>query len=336
MHAPTHRRLLLSLLALALGSVGGPASHADVAASSPTNAAGAGLPRTLPVARARIGAPAAALQSARPAVVAATGAAVGPPARAPSRRGRGVVPCGSAPPPPGAWTFEVGERITYDVDVMGVRAGTLTLEVQRPTGGGLAFVARAKTNTFFENVRKLTGRATSYAREDSLRPLRYREDAREDGVEKWADVLFPQGGKEVDIRYAIGGRERRVRYPVATAAHDVLSIVYYLRTLDLKLGQTLCLDVYGNRKVWRLEGSVAAEEWVSTPAGEFKTFRLSGTATRLDLPSYSKEVHLWLSHDPARIPVAAVGVIDLGAIRAQVSRLGDDPRSKPDYLGGPW
>lgn len=257
-------------------------------------------------------------------------------ARDAARRAKANRPpaCEILPPDTGKRVFDIGESLTYDLDVMGVRAGRLSMEVARQDRKHLAINAWARSNTFFENVRKLDGRATSFTDAKTLRPYRYREDALEDGVTKWAEVVYPEGRPEVDVHYAIGKHERKNRYPMTTGAHDVISLIYYVRTLSLETDSQICLDVYGNRKVWRLRGKVEGEEWVSTPAGRFKTMHLSATAQRVDRPNYKKELHLWLSLDDRRLPVAVLGEIDLGAVRAVLADIdgpGADDAKKPNY-----
>ncbi|MFW5879154.1 MAG: DUF3108 domain-containing protein [Myxococcota bacterium] len=246
--------------------------------------------------------------------------------------------CEEPPRPAGPHPFLPGESLVFDIDVMGVRAGTLTLTVDPPSGGGHSFSAATRTNSFFENVREVEGRATSFSRNAGLRPLRYREDSTEDGVEKWSEVLFPAGRKEVDVRYGIGERERRVRYPVTSEPMDLLSLVYYLRTLELSAEDSFCLDVYANRRVWRVTGEVQGEEFVRTPAGGFETWHVAGKAQRLDAPNLEREVHFWIAQNERRTPVAVMSTIDLGPIRARLSRI-DDPespeRSTPS-TGGRW
>lgn len=255
---------------------------------------------------------------------------------APPRPSKPLVQCTSSPLPAGEIPYPVGETLTYDLDVTGVRAGKLQLKYTRPDEHTVEITALAESNTFFENVRKLKAKATSLVDGTSLRPWRYREDAVEDGVKKWTEVLFKPGHDEADIHFAIGDRgERHRRYPMLTGPHDLLSIVYYLRTLDLKIGDEFCLDIYANRRVWRLSGSVAGEEWISTPAGKFKTWRLSGKAQRTDRPASSREIHVWISQEPDRIPVAALGEIDLGAARVLLTRVKGRSRA-PDYTGGEW
>lgn len=246
--------------------------------------------------------------------------------------------CGSQIPAPGTYRPPFGEFLGYDLEVLGVRAGRLDLRWSPDTGGTARIEALARTNTFFENVRKLRGEATSFVTIEAFRPQRYREDAVEDGKQKWADVRFRADRREAEIHYAYGKREQRRKYPMITGPHDTLSVIYYLRSLDLAVGQGFCLDVYGNRRVWRVKGEVTTEEWVSTPAGKFKTWRLSGTAQRIDMPRRTKEIHVWISQDAHHIPVAVLGEIDLGPVTATISRIRrpGEAEKKPEKYGGTW
>jgi hypothetical protein len=80
-------------------------------------------------------------------------------------------------------------------------------------------------------------------------------------------------------------------------------------------------------------GKVEAKEHVSLPLGEFEAWHLSGVAIRMDDQHQRREVHLWISDDARRLPLAAVGTIDLGAVRAtlrEVSRPGEKPARGED------
>ena len=94
----------------------------------------------------------------------------------------------------------------------------------------------------------------------------------------------------------------------------------------MKEALPVCFDVYGVRRMWRLTGTVLKREHVSLPLGEFEAWHLSGTAVRLDKPSLTRDVHVWISDDDRRLPLAVLGSIDLGAVRATltaVSRPGE-------------
>ncbi|MGQ0506660.1 MAG: DUF3108 domain-containing protein, partial [Myxococcaceae bacterium] len=111
--------------------------------------------------------------------------------------------------------------------------------------------------------------------------------------------------------------ERRFQY--ANDGLDVAGAVYLMRQIPFKVDQPVCFDVFGIRSLWRMVGKVQTREHVSLPVGEFEAWHLVGVATRLDNPAMRREVHVWISDDARRLPLAAMGAIDLGAVRATLT-----------------
>jgi hypothetical protein len=238
-----------------------------------------------------------------------------------------------AGPPP----FFAGEILQYDVDVVGVRAGRMSLEVLPNAGRGqdLSVRARAESNTFFDKVRKVKAEIVSSLRSKDLRPGAFREDLSEGGINRIAKVTFPagpvKGARYVEVEVRTSAGVSLSRHEVAGDAVDYVGGMYLFRALPLKIGESFCFETYALKRIWRVVGKVEGREQVSTPAGEFSTFHLKGVATRSGSgPLSTREVHLWITDDARRIPVAAVGVIDLGAVRATLYGA-----QRPDFHLGP-
>jgi len=223
--------------------------------------------------------------------------------------------------------FTTGEKLEFDLDAMGIaQAGKMTMRVLPPKDGKLPIEVATQTNTFFSKVRRVKAVATSYLDPKTLRPVRYVEDAMENDVRKYAAVSFTAVDHQVRVDYKIGDRSGQNRFRYANEGLDVAGAVYLMRQMPLKQGTQLCFDVYGIRRLWRISGKVEAREHVSLRLGEFEAWHLSGTAVRLDDHQQRREVHVWISDDQRRLPLVAVGAIDLGAVRATLiafSRPGD-------------
>lgn len=223
----------------------------------------------------------------------------------------------------------VGEMLDYDIDVLTANAARMEVETLPKQGSVTPVRVRIKTNTFFNKVRKVRAEAKSYLNPKTLRPARYYEDAWEDAEHKVADVNFHpvgQGPQVVSIKYVTdphpNDRMVEVFGRYGHDALDELGAVYYIRSLDLKPGLPICFDVYAMRHMFRVWGKVEGLEKVSTPAGEFEAFHISGTAARLDNPAFQRELHVWISNDDKRIPLGALGGIDLGPVRATLTHIG--------------
>lgn len=248
-------------------------------------------------------------------------------------------PCAPLPAPTHALPWDPGERLAFDLDVLGAQAGKLSLVALPPVGKGqnqeLSFRALAASNSFFSKIRKVRGRSTSYVRARDMHPRRYREDSKEGKLTRGADVVFkrPNEGKFVQVDFTRNHIKGNAKLPYLNEAFDPISVVYYLRTLEFSQDMPVCFDTYAIRKLWRVRGKVKGLETVRVPAGVFEAWHIEGEAVRTDQPNSKREIHLWISNDEKRLPVAALGVIDLGPVRAQLVHVGKGtPDENEDQL----
>jgi hypothetical protein len=123
----------------------------------------------------------------------------------------------------------------------------------------------------------------------------------------------------VEVEWKMNERSGRFTYRHGREGLDVAGAAYLIRTVPWKAGTQICFDVYAIRRIWRLVGKVEGREHVSLPVGEFEAWHLSGVAIRMDDPRQRREIHAWISDDARKLPLAAVGTIDLGAVRATLS-----------------
>ncbi|WP_434345209.1 DUF3108 domain-containing protein [Myxococcus virescens] len=252
-----------------------------------------------------------------------------------------VAPCTSALPALRTpMAFMPGEVLEFDLDAMGAQAGTMTMRVHKQKDGQLPIQVEAQTNTFFSKVRRVRGSATAYLHPRTLRPHRYVEDTMENEQRRKVNVAFGQKERTVKVDYQFGQRPKgQFNYTFDKDGLDVAGAIYLLRQLPLKDDLQVCFDVYGVRRMWRMQGAVVKREQVTTPLGQFNAWHVTGTAVRLDRPKQKREVHVWISDDARRLPLAAVGTIDLGAVRAtltSVSRPGEKPQKSEGQETMKW
>lgn len=263
----------------------------------------------------------------------ALGLGLGSGARAEPKPAPKVVPrdaeCLPLPKITGGAKFKAGELLSFDVDVLTANAARMETEVMQKKGDAWQIQTRITTNTLFNKVRRVKAECNSWLDAKTLHPRRYTEDAHED--ERWrpAEVnFFPKGQepKTVEISWATDPKSRAdwktVYGRYGNDALDVLGATFTLRSLDLKANTPLCFDVYAMRTMWRVWGQIGGIEKVRTPAGEFDAFHFVGTSAKLNQHEFQRELHLWVSADDRRLPVGAMGVIDLGPIRAQLIHVG--------------
>lgn len=211
--------------------------------------------------------------------------------------------------------FGPGELLEFDIDALGARAGTMSMQTFPVQNGVLPLEVAVETNTFFSKVRRVKGVAKTSLSPRTLRPSRYFEDATENDIRRLVEVTF-QKDKTAKVVNTASGQTWAEELRWGNDVSDVAGAVHLLRALPLKEGKSLCFDVYGIRRIWRVWGKVQPREHVSLPVGEFEAWHLAGEAARLDMPQARREVHIWVSDDARRLPLAALGMIDLGAVRA--------------------
>ncbi len=230
-------------------------------------------------------------------------------------------------------SFMPGEVLEFDLDALGAKAGTMTMRVQRPEAGALPVQVDVQSSSFLSSVRRVKARLTSYLHPKTLRPSRHVEDIVENEVPKKVNVLFGAKDRSIKVDATIGKKNSHHNYTYDKDVLDVAGALYAIRQLPMKEGLPVCFDVYGTRRMWRLSGTVGPREHVTTPLGEFDAWHLNGTAVRMDKPSMKREVHVWISDDARRLPLAAVGAIDLGAVRATLTSVAR-PGEKREEAGG--
>lgn len=237
-------------------------------------------------------------------------------------------PCG-VPTPRGGAPWKTGEQLGFDIDVMGVvKAGTMSLTVGAPQFKGTVIPVRAKVvnTSVFAKVRRVNGLALSWISSRTMKPEHYREEIVEDEVHKVTDAWPAKFADkaELPVDWEYGEEKGTYRFARQAVVLDLVSAIFYLRAVELRPGEALCFDLVANRRLWRLEGTVAQKrEKVETEAGVFDTLRLDGMASRADEPSVKRPIHIWMSTDARRLPIAAVSEIDLGPVRAMLARVGD-------------
>ena len=211
--------------------------------------------------------------------------------------------------------FGPGETLEFDIDALGARAGTMTMQTLPIRDGVMPLEVAVETNTFFSKVRRVKGTAKTELSPKTLRPVRYFEDAYENDVHRIADVTFKKN-KTAKLVSTINGQTWMEDMRWGNDVSDVAGAIHLLRAIPMKEGQFLCFDVYGIRRIWRVWGTVMPREHVSMPVGEFDTWHLAGEAAPINLPDARREMHVWISDDARRLPLAAMGVMDFGAVRA--------------------
>jgi Protein of unknown function (DUF3108) len=225
---------------------------------------------------------------------------------------------GCGPPPlSGDRPWGPGERLTYDVDVLGVtRERGLSVIVEPGSPGTMNLTAKVDARAPFKRIR---GAARSWVDGGTLLPTRFHDET-SDGTFRSTDSQIDRPGLAVRVYWVDGGERGMNAFVRGSAVFDLLSAVYYLRAARLAAGSTFCFDVVGGRAYWRVSGRVEpGSERIKTPLGTMEAARIEGAAARSGEPSRRYRVRLWVSTDARRLPVAMAVEGSLGSVRASLA-----------------
>lgn len=219
-----------------------------------------------------------------------------------------AAPCRLAVPP-----FAVGEQLVFSIDYGLVNAGEGVLEV-----AGMVEIdghqcyrieSTARSNTFFSGIYRVRDKVVSYVDADSLFSRYFMKRLREGTYRKIEEIEFDhEAGK---ARYH-DGRE----FDTPAGVHDVLSAFYYVRMLDLEVGQDVFLAAHSSRETYDMRVIVHRQEAVETELGTVDCFVIQPIMMGEGLFKHEGDLMIYLTADERRIPVRMTTKLPVGHIAA--------------------
>ncbi len=234
---------------------------------------------------------------------------------APASDYRAIGPSGAVSSPP----FGAGERLSFEVKYGFVSAGTAVMgisEIVRERGYPCYhIVSVAESNPFFSAFFTVRDVAESYLDVRRLVPLRFEKHIREGDFRADDVVLFDR-----DRQVALYPKKGQV-VPLAYDAQDILSSLYYVRMMDLKVGRPMYIENHADKKNYPLEIRVLKEERVSVPAGDFDCIVVEPVMRTTGLFRHKGTLTVWLTKDPSHIPVLMKSKVAIGSVSAVLTKL---------------
>lgn len=213
--------------------------------------------------------------------------------------------------------FGVKERLDFSVDYGFINAGSASLEIDTIINvrGQDCFriMSTAKSNAFFSKFYRVNDWVASYVDTLGLYPLWFEKHLREGSFKADVWVRFDQ-----PRNLAVESSGDTTIVP--PFVQDVLSAMYYVRTLPLEVGKSLYVDNYADRKNYPLEVRVLRREKKKVDAGEFDCFVVEPLLQEgSGIFANRGRLTVWLSADQYRLPIYMRSkVIFIGSISAQL------------------
>jgi hypothetical protein len=206
--------------------------------------------------------------------------------------------------------YAAGETLDFTLAWLGISAGSARMTVgPAQDAGKIRMTSVAESASGFSHIYRVRDELESMVTRDNFSTVYFRKRLREGKRHKdETTVINPARG--VASRK---GRDTAVPTPV----FDPLSIIFYLRTIDLVVGRSHRLPVYADGKLYMLEVQVTRRERIETDFGTFDAImvvpksRVGGIFRDED-----NGLTIWYSADARRLPLRIRSEVKFGTITA--------------------
>jgi len=204
--------------------------------------------------------------------------------------------------------FTKGETLDYSLTWLRVTGGTARMTVTQPADDHFVITSVAQSTPRFSRFFRVRDRVeTTLARED-FSTLRYVKQLDEDG-DQIEEVTTVENG------IATRKRKKVKKVAVPRPVFDPISVIYYLRTVDLSPRKSHEITLVADGKVYTVHVRVVRRETIQTPAGRFATVMVEPQMKSGGVPR-SERMFIWYSDDERRLPVRIRSEVKIGAITA--------------------
>ncbi len=214
--------------------------------------------------------------------------------------------------PPSHRAFRPGEELVFSVQYGLVTAGTAVMKVSpeiriregRPT---YEIITTARSNRMFSTFFAVNDRVVSYMDTLHLHSVRFQKHLREGNYRKDLWIVFDQ---ENHLAMINGEKTCEVEPHV----QDILSSLYYVRTLDLEVGRSVYVPNHDNGRNYPLEIKVERCERVEVDAGAFDCLVLEPVLMGEAIFKQKGRLKVWVTNDRYKMPVLMKSKVLVGSI----------------------
>ena len=207
-------------------------------------------------------------------------------------------------------TFRDGETLDFNLSWTRISGGSARMTIAPLNGDRYRITSVGKSSAFFSRFFKVRDEIESIVSRETFSTLQYHKRLDEKGRRK--DELTV-----IDPSKNLATRKGKV-IEVPEQVFDPLSLIYYLRTLELTAGTTHHFTLLADGKMYTVSASVTGRETLTTPAGRFECVVVepkmeAGPGVFRD---DQNRLRIWFSDDERHLPVRIRSDVNIGAITA--------------------
>lgn len=219
--------------------------------------------------------------------------------------------------------FKEGEWLRFRISYSNfVGAGKATLEVKKVRNKekpAYHVVGNGKTTGVISWFFKVRDTYQTYFEKHSMLPYHFIRKINEGGYKKNREILFDQNAQQALVKdYK---RKTEISYATEASVHDMLSVVYYLRSRDLteiKDGDEIELDMFFDDENYKFKLRCLGREITRTRFGKVKTIKFRPIVQAGRVFKEQESVTVWISDDKNKIPLRIKASLAVGSLRADL------------------
>lgn len=218
--------------------------------------------------------------------------------------------------------FSPGEKLTFQLKWGVIPAGEASLEVLPiETINGIPayhFVMTARSYPFLDLFYKVRDRIEAFADTGMTHSLLYKKKQREGRTKR--DIIVRFDWNQNEATYT---RRNRSRTPVKLmpGCFDPLSVFYYSRLLDMKIGTIEECPVSDGKKCVIGRASVIKRQTLHIDGNTYETFLIEPELKDIGgvfKKSKDAKIKIWITDDDRRIPVMIKSKVAVGSFVGEI------------------
>jgi hypothetical protein len=207
-----------------------------------------------------------------------------------------------------------GEQLLYTLQFNFIRMGEGSLSVNEDqsidgvSAHHVTFAAR--TSKFADRIFKVRDKVDIWLDKDDLTSLKIIKKIREGDYHKNFYTVL-----DYDNSYAITNNDT---ITLMGRVRDPYSLLFYLRTIPLEVGQILDFTTLDNKKITSFQVIVEGRETVETPSGSYYCKIIRPFRDGKSLLKNKGDMIIWLSDDEQSIPIQIQIKLNFGSMLLQL------------------
>jgi len=228
--------------------------------------------------------------------------------------------------------FKAGEILQYQLKWNVFPGGKMSFSVKEDAylEGERAFHLQAETETegMFHKFYPFRAKIESFVSRNDFLPLRYQYSSWMPNETRLEVTSFPRGqprGQYHLYQDKKGTKkEKDEMFNLVAFFQDPLSVLYYIRTQELNVGDRIEIPLSADRKNSKIVMKVLRRTRIKVVGKTWDAFILEPNLSLGGMPFKAGSLWIWVSADEARIPLYFSGRAALGVISGTLVKIGEE------------